>query len=201
MNGNTISPLCLSRTGASKVIIFNHIVRNAPQDIAKYAINYKGPTSRPHVDVTPKYAPKMLKTIMPLMRSEAEYDSIMTGRWQVVNLWRPLATIKRDPLCVADYISVPQADLASYEYDRGEQKDVENYWVDSGLKEGQKDEELRHKWYYLHEQTPDEVMLFKIYDSDEVAKTKGVAHSAVVVEGTEELPPRQSIEMRAFVCD
>jgi hypothetical protein len=75
---------------------------------------------------------------------------------------------------------------------------VENYGVGWGLKEGQKDDELAHKWYYLHEQTPEELLLFKIYDSDEEAKTKGVVHSAANAEGTEELPPRQSIEMRGI---
>ena len=52
----------------------------------------------------------------------------------------------------------------------------------------------------MHEQTPDEVLLFKIYDTDTEVRARGVAHTAVLVEGTEELSPRQSIEMRAFVC-
>ena len=134
------------------------------------------------------------------MKSEEEYESILARHWQVVNLWRPLATIKKDPLCVADYTTVPQSDLAAIEYPRGPTKDVENYWVNSGLEDGQADEDLRHKWYYMHEQTPDEVLLFKTYDSDEGAKTKGVSHSAVRVDGTDDVPTRQSIEMRAFVC-
>lgn len=70
----------------------------------------------------------------------------------------------------------------------------------SGLEEGQKDEELRHKWYYMHEQTPEAVLVLKTYDCHEEAKTTGVTHSAVGVESTEELPPGQSIEIRAFVC-
>ena len=192
-------------TGASKVIIFNHIVRNDLWSTDD-SVKYKGPAARPHIDISENYAPKMLKRIVPVMKSEEEYESIVARRWQVVNIWRPLATIRRDPLCVADYSSVAESDLATCQYETGkirdhtEKKDVETYWVGSGLRDGQRDEELKHKWYYTYEQRPDEILLFKIYDSDEHAKAKGIAHTAVVVEGTEELPPRQSIEIRAFVC-
>ena len=97
-----------------------------------------------------------------------------------------------------------EADLAACGYDSDRitegEKGIETYWVGSGLKEGQSDDESKHKWYYMHEQKPDEMLLFKIFDSDENAKAKGIAHSSVVVEGTEDLPPRQSIEIRAFVC-
>ena len=150
--------------------------------------------------MTPEYAPKMLREVVPKIKSEEECESIAANHWQVLNLWRPLVTIRKDPLCIADHSSVAESDLVAHEYDRGEHKKVESYWVSSGLKDGQKDEELKHKWYYLHEQTPDEVLVFKIYDNDNGAKTKGVAHTAVVVRGAEELPPRQSIEMRAIVC-
>ena len=182
------------------MIIFNHIVRNAHHTIAKHGSDYKGPAGRPHVDITPKFAPEMLKTNISKMRSEAEYESIIAGRWQVVNLWRPLATIKKDPLAVADFSFIAESDLAPFMYDRGEAKNIESYWVNSGLKDGQRDEELRHKWFYMHEQTPDEVLLFTNYDSDAEAKGKGVPHTAVLVQGTEGLPARQSIEMRACVC-
>ncbi len=99
-----------------------------------------------------------------------------------------------------------KSDLAACEFETGrvrdytDKKDVETYWVGSGLKDGQKDDDLNHKWYYMHEQRPDEMLVFKTYDSDETAKANGVAHSAVVVEGTGDFPPSQSIEIRAFVC-
>ena len=189
-----------SSTGASKVIVLNHLIRNADPDSSKYGADYKGPARRPHVDVTPTFAPTILKKLVPPMKGEEEYESIVAGRWQMVNIWRPLATIKKDPLCVADYATIPQSDLVAIDYPSNQTKELEIYYVNSGLEDRQADEELRHKWYYMHQQTPDEVLLFKTYDSDAGAKTGGVPHSAVRVDGTEDLPSRQSIEMRAFVC-
>jgi hypothetical protein len=78
--------LCPRSTGASKAIIFNHIVRNAPQRTDNYAISYKGPAAWPHVDVTLRFAPKLVKAIVPQMRSEAEYESISARDWQVAIL-------------------------------------------------------------------------------------------------------------------
>jgi hypothetical protein len=54
-----------------KVTIFNHIVRNGP---------HKGPAARPHTELTPKSALKMLKRTVPLVSSEAEYESFTIRR-------------------------------------------------------------------------------------------------------------------------
>ena len=56
----------------------------------------------------------------------------------------------------------------------------------------------KHSWYYLSGQRPDEVLLFKIFDSDEAAKTRCVAHTSVDLPELEHLPTRESIEMRCF---
>jgi hypothetical protein len=39
---------------------------------------------------------------------EAQAFAIMSSnkRWGIVNLWRPLKTVRRDPLCVCDARSV-----------------------------------------------------------------------------------------------
>lgn len=51
-----------------------------------------------------------------------------------------------------------------------------------------------HKWYYLHEQRPDEPLLFKQYDSKSGKET--LPHSAFVIPETEHLEPRESIEIK-----
>lgn len=58
-----------------------------------------------------------------------------------------------------------------------------------------------HKWYYLSDQTPDEVMLLKCFDSD-TDKARLAPHSAFQdLTSPSDAPHRQSIEVRALVFD
>lgn len=58
-----------------------------------------------------------------------------------------------------------------------------------------------HKWYYLSDQTPDEVTLIKCFDSD-TDKARLTPHSAFSDKTSPvDAPQRQSIEVRALVFD
>lgn len=58
-----------------------------------------------------------------------------------------------------------------------------------------------HKWYYLSNQTPEEVTLIKCYDS-EVNRARLTPHSAFLdATSPKEAPHRESIEVRALVFD
>lgn len=58
-----------------------------------------------------------------------------------------------------------------------------------------------HRWYYLSNQTPDEVTLIKCYDS-EVDRARLTPHSAFLdATAPKEAPHRESIEVRALVFD
>ena len=58
-----------------------------------------------------------------------------------------------------------------------------------------------HKWYYLSNQTPEEVTLIKCYDS-EVDRARLTPHSAFLDETSpKDAPHRESIEIRALVFD
>lgn len=54
------------------------------------------------------------------------------------------------------------------------------------------------EWFYKYQQGPEEVLLIKCFDSEEV-KGRRVPHSAFEVEGTEDLEGRESIEVRCLV--
>lgn len=59
----------------------------------------------------------------------------------------------------------------------------------------------KHKWYYLSNQTPDEVTLIKCYDS-EVDRSRLTPHSAFLdATSPAEAPHRESIEIRCLVFD
>jgi hypothetical protein len=73
----------------------------------------------------------------------------------VINAWRPLKTIRKDPFAVVDARSVPESDLVPLKRIMPNGKEGENYIVKAG-------DEGMHKWDYLHEQRPEEVLAFKI---------------------------------------
>ena len=47
---------------------------------------------------------------------------------------------------------------------------------------------------------PEEVLVFKLFDSEKEGKARRCAHSSVGIPGTEGLDARESIEVRALVC-
>jgi len=122
-----------------------------------------------------------------------EAEKIMQGRWQMLNLWRPIKTILRDPLAISDATSVPASD---------------QYTLTSPAEQGKlpfqmlftrAGENNMHRWHYLKEQRPDEPLIFKTFDSDESAKTRMVAHASFVDPKAEHMPTRESIEVRCIV--
>ena len=97
-----------------------------------------------------------------------------------------------DPLAVADYRSIDlEQDLVTTRFIYPDRETSTNSFRYSP----------GHKWYYLSDQTPDEVTLFKCFDSD-VNKARFALHSAFADKTSPaDAPLRQSIEVRAMVFD
>jgi hypothetical protein len=174
------------------VIVFNHQIRSVPSSILDpktYQSSPQGPARRVHIDQTPKGAEQLIDMVMP---PEAAREVISAPRWMVINAWRPIKTIRKDPLAVTDASSVPDSDLIPLKRIMPNGKEAENYIVKAGAVGG-------HKWYYLHEQRPDEVLAFKIFDSDTSCRARRTPHSSFVYPGMEEMPTRESIEVRAVL--
>lgn len=124
--------------------------------------------------------------------SDSDISEIESGRWQIVNVWRPLKTIQKDPLAFADPRTVPDSDLIPLKRIYPGNKEGENCTVKA-------DGVAQHQWYYLGHQHPSEVLLFKQHDSDPKSKTRGTPHTSFSYAGTEHLENRESIEVRAIV--
>jgi hypothetical protein len=116
-------------------------------------------------------------------------DDIYSGKhWQVIGIWRPLKPIKHDPFAVLD-ATIVEGDYASLpRLYNGKPVNILIMKYRAG-----------HKWCYLHEQQPDETLVFMHFDSDD---KKGVishvGHTAFRIPGTFDLPPIESIEFRAI---
>lgn len=107
----------------------------------------------------------------------------------VMQVWRPIKTIYRDPLAVADAHSVPESDLVPigliYPNRRGETFAVRP--------------NPEHRWYFKYAQRPDEVTLIKCFDTKEDGVARRVPHSAFSDPAEEDKYSRESIEVRALV--
>jgi hypothetical protein len=56
-----------------------------------------------------------------------------------------------------------------------------------------------HKWFYFPKMTPEEALIFKVFDTDPDAGIRFTAHSAFDDPDTgSDAKPRESIELRAL---
>lgn len=56
-----------------------------------------------------------------------------------------------------------------------------------------------HQWYYKYKQEPNEVLLFKAFDTKTACKETRVPHTAFSDVDEEDKAPRESIETRALL--
>ncbi len=78
-----------------------------------------------------------------------------------ISVWRPIGNAVEDwPLAVMDASSISRADLAENDF-------VRKKFVGENLFAHFSSEQ---KWYYLGQHQPEEVMLMKMFDSDETVK-------------------------------
>jgi len=56
-----------------------------------------------------------------------------------------------------------------------------------------------HAWYYKYKQQPDEPLLIKCYDSLVDGRARRIPHTSFKTPGSENVEPRESIEVRTLV--
>lgn len=193
-----IDALLKNLVGAKDVVIYEHFIRaRTVEDALQAPIvtndipDVDAPVRRVHLDQTPTSS-----------RQELDFrvkDPKLLGRpFAIYNVWKPLSPVKRDPLCLMDCRTIQQKDLKPVPFVLPDIGPVEIYAIraPSGEEVG------RHKWYYLKDQTPEEVLVFRIFDEryfrDGVVEKFGAPHTSFTDPGTEHLPARQSIELRCF---
>jgi hypothetical protein len=107
----------------------------------------------------------------------------------VPQVWRPIKTITRDPLTLADAHSVPDSDLVPAKLIYPD-REGETYAVKPNAK---------HQWYFKYGQRPDEPLFIKCYDSVDDGRARRIPHTAFVDPAHENDAPRESIEARTLV--
>ncbi|KAF2196561.1 hypothetical protein GQ43DRAFT_444998 [Delitschia confertaspora ATCC 74209] len=179
--------LIKSITGAARVHIFNHKVRRGPTQwhhLGFDNLKNRGPVTKTHVDQSYTGAELRLRYELP-----DEADELVKRRYQIINIWRPIEPILKDPIAVADSNTVPDEDLVAAEMSEEDFKGEQ--WVVRYNPE--------HRWYYKHRMTPKDVLLIKCFDSNKSVARRAL-HSAFEDLAYRERESRQSIEVRCLVC-
>ena len=106
----------------------------------------------------------------------------------MTQLWRPIKTIYKDPLALADASTVRDSDLvaASIIYPK---RRAESWTIKPNP---------AHRWYFKYAQQPDEIVLIKCYDSEETVARR-VPHCAVEDPQHVDEECRESVEVRCLV--
>ncbi|KAG6018345.1 hypothetical protein E4U43_003363 [Claviceps pusilla] len=173
-------------TGARAVAVFNHKVRRGPTQwhhLGLQNLANRGPVTRTHVDQSYDGAERRLRWEYP-----KEADELIQHRYQIINVWRPIQPILKDPIAVADARSVADSDLLGAEM--VEDNFVGESWVVR--------HNPNHRWVFKHSMTPQDVLLIKCFDSDKSVARRSL-HSAFEDPAYKACESRQSIEVRCLV--
>jgi len=174
-----------ARTGASKVMIFDHTIRDSTAEPGRAAL--REPVRRVHDDQTFESAPR--RVARHLGPDEAAWR--LKRRFAIVNFWRPVGgPVLRAPLAVCDARSIESSDLISSDL-------VYPDWVGETYSIAFNP---RHRWYWYPRQTPSEAMLLKIFDSATDGRARMTAHTAFDdPTSAPTAPARRSIEVRSIL--
>jgi len=174
-----------SHTGAEKVVIFDHTLRDSAVEQGGAAL--REPVRRVHDDQTFESAPRRVARHL----APDEAAGRLERRFAIVNFWRPVGgPVLRTPLAVCDARSIEFRDLIPSDL-------VYPDWVGETYAIAFSP---RHRWYWYPQQTPTETTLLKVYDSAEDGRARMTAHTAFD-DPTSALdaPPRRSIEVRSIL--
>jgi hypothetical protein len=97
-------------TGASRVFIFDHTIRRQVSGQDGIDRKLRGPVQRVHIDQSYSAALSRVPHHLP-----EDAEKLLQGRVQIINVWRPIKTVQRDPLAIAEAGSVSDDSLVVIE--------------------------------------------------------------------------------------
>lgn len=175
---NEITALLENQIGAKEVLVFDHTVRIDELDAARK------PARNVHNDYSAKGADQRLIDLI----GKDQAQVYQQGHFGFVNIWRPVEfQITTSPLGFIRPSSMKSDDWM----------DIELIYPDRLGKILGVAANDNHEWFYQSKMTPEEVIIFNIYDN---RGRPYLAHSALDVVGQAPTNvPRKSIETRTLV--
>lgn len=176
-------------TGATKVVIFDHTLRNAGES-KPAENNIKEPAKRVHNDFTAKSGYTRARRELAA-RGIENIETLLKQRFAIINVWRAMAQpIQESPLALCDAQSIAPTDLVASDLVYNDRVG-ETYSVTYNP---------QHQWYYFPQMHRDEAVFIKCFDSAEEGIARFAAHTAFDDPTSPiDAPPRESIELRTLV--
>jgi hypothetical protein len=181
-------------TGATAVLPFDHNVRSA-KAAAEGRPGIRTPVDMAHNDYTESSGPRRTREIL-----EAAGRSDLAGRRAaLVNVWRPIRGPVRDvPLAVCEAESVVADDFVPTAIEHYGEDDLERPHLSGEIYSFRHRPD--HRWFYVSDMQPDEVLFLKCFDSARDGRARYTAHTGFVnPERPPDAVPRESIEVRTLV--
>jgi hypothetical protein len=172
-------------TGAERVVVFDHIVRN-PVLAERGEKGARPPAKMVHNDYSFKSAPRRVRDHLP-----EEADRLLKNRFAEINVWRAIrGPIESWPLALCDARSLGAGDIVPMDLVyRDRVGEIFGFLYNP-----------KHRWYYFPQMQRNEAILLKCYDSRDDGSARFTAHTSF--EDPNSPPaaaPRESIEVRALV--
>jgi hypothetical protein len=210
--------LLFTSAGATSVHVFSHITRRDNPARVEAALVDSSATSSDttpvagifparyvHIDQSPVGALQVLQDSFDTSSSLGRHALENGGRWGIINVWRPISRIRRDPLAVCDAGTVNERDLVPtciYQPPKDRNTQYAHTTKGDTLEMYYARYTEEQQWYFVSGMETDEVLFIKCYDS---STREGLArrcpHSAFewVEEGHDGSSVRESIETRCLV--
>src|SRR5580658_7352125 len=181
-----VAELLKRATGAEKVVIFDHQVRNLPMS-QRGERNARGYAKMVHNDYTENSGPRRVRDHL----SAEEAAERLKHRFAEINVWRPIrGPIKSSPLAVCDAQSIAEEDFVASDLIYPDKVGETYRFAYNPF----------HRWFYYPNLERDEAILLKCYDSKADGRARFTAHTSFDDPSSgADAPPRESIEVRALV--
>ena len=192
-----IAELVKNKTGAAKVVPWHFSVRHQtkgyhPDQIFFMKTGISQPAATFHIDNDHKTAESHMRRELG---DEETEKWLAQGRWQIINIWRPIGKpVSLWPLAVVDHTPIKDWNF--------DERVARVYRTNDPRYYKPHDNFLIHnddyKFNYVSNMKPEEVLIFRDYDSRR-DKMRGTPHGAFQdVQSPEDAPERRSIEVRVF---
>jgi hypothetical protein len=172
-------------TGAERVVVFDHIVRN-PVLAERGEKGVRSPATIVHTDYSFKSAPRRVRDHLP-----EEADRLLRGRFAEINVWRAIrGPIESSPLALCDARSLGAEDIVPTDLVYRERVGETFGFLYNP----------KPRWFYFPRMERNEAILLKCYDSKDDGRARFTAHTSFDDPNSPpNAAPRESIEVRALV--
>ena len=179
-----VEKLIKERTGASRVLIFDHTLRSGDQATRDEKL-VREPVLAVHNDYTEWSGPQRVRDLLP-----DEADELLKHRFAIVQVWRPInKPIVSNPLAICEARTLATGDLIASER-RYPDRVGETYQIAYNPD---------HEWFYFPRMNRDEALVFKVFESRTDGRARFTAHTSFEDPNTPaNAEPRESIEMRTI---